>query len=244
LSYGSCGASSHPRYFGIWHRIEYFHPFNLEEIIEDKEREVRILWPENLHSDTAEDIWKVALKPSERVLQFHLYLGVFDKSELNKLCTSGREAEGVRFDDQERADLEGRSCFAKLKFSPNGALQPDSLSVSTVPWAIGVVRHYGWTELSEDRFETDVQRLQDSLRSFLTERDKANEVSDEDGSEQPLTGPRLLQLGQLFYDWAEFHPEDQPLAVLDVRIKSFDESETTAPDVVGKTKVGLCGPGH
>jgi hypothetical protein len=71
------------------------------------------------------------------------------------------------------------------------------LSISTVPWAIGVVRRDGWSQLSEDRFESDVQHLYDRLRSWLNEREGINEAPTERGSQRPVTGPRLLQLGEL-----------------------------------------------
>jgi hypothetical protein len=218
----------------FWHRIEYFRPFDLDEIIEDPDRQVRILSAEELHSAAAEKIWWGRLQHSERVWQFHLYLGVFDKSEVTNLYEAGRQGEDVWLENQQRADLEGRSCFAKLKFSPQGTLQLDSLSISTVPWAIGVVRQDGWSQLSEDRFESDLQRLHDRLRSWLNEREEINEAPAERGSERPLTGPRLLQLGELFYDWAHFRPEGQPLAVLDVQIRSSDEAEPNAQPVAAK----------
>jgi len=221
----------------FWHRIEYFRPFDLDEIIEDADRQVRILSAEELRSAAAEKIWWGRLQHSERVWQFHLYLGVFDKSEVTKLCGAGRQDEDVWLENQERADLEGRSCFAKLKFSPHGTLELDSLSVSTVPWAIGVVGQHGWSQLSEDRFESDVQCLHDRLRSWLNEREEINDASAECSSERPLTGPRILQLGELFYDWAHFRPEDQPVAVLDVQIKSFDEAELNAQPVAAKTRM-------
>jgi hypothetical protein len=51
----------------FWHRIEYFRPFDLDEIIEDADRQVRIPSAEELRSDTAEKIWWGRLQHSERV---------------------------------------------------------------------------------------------------------------------------------------------------------------------------------
>lgn len=220
----------------FWHRIECFRPFDLEEVINDTDRQIRILPVEDLRAVEPEEIWRGRQQDDQRVRQFNLYLGIFDKSELITLCDASQESEDVRVENQERADLEGRSCFARLTFSPQGMLQLDSLSVSTVPWAIGVVRQDGWSELSHDRFESDVQRLHDRLRSWLNEPDEANQVSAEDSSERAFTGSMLLQLAELFYDWAHFQPKDQPLAVLDVKLESRDRAEANVRHADAKTK--------
>jgi hypothetical protein len=128
----------------FWHRIECFRPFDLDEIINDTGRRVRILSAEDLRTAGAEEIWRERWEHDHRVRQFTLYLGVFDKSELISLCDANQESEDVRIENQERGNLEGRSCFARLTFSPQGVIQLGSLSVSTTPWAIGVVRQDGW----------------------------------------------------------------------------------------------------
>jgi hypothetical protein len=75
-------------------------------------------------------------------------------------------------------------------------------------------------ELSEGRFESDVQRLHNRLLSWLNEPREVGQESAEGGRERPFTGPMLLHLGELFYDWAHFRPKDQPLAVLEVNLQS------------------------
>jgi hypothetical protein len=161
LSHGCRGAGSRFGHFGVLASNRIFPTFRPRRDLEDADRQTRIISAEELRSAAAEKIWWGRLEP----WQFHLYLGVCDKSEVTNLYEAGRQGEDVWLENQERADPEGRSCFAKLKFSPQGTLQLDSLSISTIPWAIGVVRQDGWSQLSEDRFESDVQRLYDRLRA-------------------------------------------------------------------------------
>src|SRR4051794_15546936 len=129
----------------FWHKIEFFIPFDLDQrIAEEDEHKIRFLHRRDLDNGSAE-LWHAAVEDGEEIKMFVLYLGVFDKSEITRVCdrvlgaTSSVDDDG----DFERTELEGRTCFAQLTVDRTGqlVLEPARSGpvsyVSTLPWALG-----------------------------------------------------------------------------------------------------------
>lgn len=202
-----------------WHKIEFFIPFDLNQItdVEDQST-VRLLHREQLAQLPLQFAtqWQV---PSDREIDgFSLFLGVFDKAEINKACPPANGPENIA--DTEKTELLGRSCFARLNLNALGEPQFDPVSVSTLPWALGRARTPDWSGLSLDAFSDSQLVLQDSLRNFAASR-AAQQVTDEAGNvSSPLSGMEIAALADLLRDWAGFHPSaGQPLAVLELRTR-------------------------
>ena len=202
-----------------WHKIEFFIPFDLNQItdVEDPST-VRLLPREQLAQLPPQFAtqWPV---PSDREIDgFSLFLGVFDKAEISKACPPASGLDSLA--DTEKTELLGRSCFARLNLNALGEPQFDPVSVSTLPWALGRARTPDWSGLSVDAFSDSQLALQDSLRNFAASR-ASQPVTDEAGNiSSPLSGMEIAALADLLMDWAGFRPSaGQPLAVLELRTR-------------------------
>lgn len=86
-------------------------------------------------------MWEANLPDEYELKSFYLYLGIFDKSEITRICERaiGSKPQFNPDEEIERTDLEGNTCFARLSISPTGELafesKAEALSVSTLPWA-------------------------------------------------------------------------------------------------------------
>lgn len=203
----------------FWHKLEFFIPFDLEQRIADAdEHKIRYLHrggPDGRPST----LWQVEVQEDEEVKSYHLYLGVFDKSEITKICNRVLGPSQYANDDEEfeRTDLEGRTCFAQLTIDPTGDLVLESKIrsgpvsyVSTVPWALGQFEKAGLARLTSDHFENAKQNLADLLLNFKATRTlpAGHEASERATS---LTHSEILQLHELFQDWAGFSIPDASL---------------------------------
>jgi hypothetical protein len=145
------------------------------------------------------------------------------------------------YDQEERGELEGRTCFARIKVSAQGEPLLDDVSVSTAPWALGRIQQQGMSGLDFDLFRADIEALKDDLRNFRAKRPKAasadpakdsGEEASQSISMQPLTASELSALLDIFYDWAGYRPSlstpNTPVIV--IRAKSVEEQAKTAVD--------------
>jgi hypothetical protein len=125
-----------------WHKIEFFVPFDLEKMIDDS-LGWQVIW---LHKDDlkneASAFWSHRI-PGDHVLTgFALYLGIFDKSVASAVLEPFLKTQTDptnEYEDAERAEIEGSSCFAKINLDQYGQPSFDRVSISTFPWALGQV---------------------------------------------------------------------------------------------------------
>ncbi|MGO1076422.1 DEAD/DEAH box helicase [Inquilinus sp. CA228] len=194
-----------------WHRIEFFIPFDLKQVTE-KAGVIRLL-ADGLGDKTPDDLWTLPVEDGKEITRFHLYLGVFSKTEIDRVSRRLRPAaagSGEAIEDAERGDIEGDTCFAKLSLTPQGAPDLGSVSVSTVPWAIGRVDSAELEALTDqDRADAFVD-LEHRLHNAVARRLPAGV----DGMEMPLSGSDLHSIIALLQDWAGFAPRNQLAAVL------------------------------
>ncbi len=192
-----------------WHKIEFFLPFDLEGHIQ----EIENVWSQGIHAkpfqNTPDSLWKRNLSGNYKVKHFNLFLGIFDKSEIVKSCekVAAPEPTASEFEDSERAELEGRTCFAKLKLNPWGEpfLEPGSISVSTLPWALGQIQTNGLSALQHSNFEAAKQQLAELLQNFSANRRKP-QTQAETPEPNPLNHDEIMELHRLFCEWASFGP--------------------------------------
>lgn len=219
-----------------WHRIEFFIPFDLKQVTEEKRGECIAVPSAGLAEKTAVDLWDVSIGEDEEIAGFNLYLGVFAKAEIDQLAKRLRSkvvAGNEESEDAERADTEGDTCFAKLKLTPDGVPDLDSVSVSTVPWAIGRADHEGWDALTDQNRADAFADLGEHLHGAETKR----LLKADDKQAAGLTGSDLISLLGLLQDWACFAPKHSDAAVLQVvtrkkRISERSEPAHRAPDQI------------
>ena len=200
-----------------WHKIEFFIPFDLNQITEVEDQStVRLLHREQLAQLPPQFFTQLQVGAEREIDGFSLFLGVFDKAEINKAVPAGAESMA----EAEKTELGGRSCFARLSLNALGEPQFDPVSVSTLPWALGRPRTADWSGLTLDAYSDSQLALQDSLRNFASARVPAPVVDAAGNVSTPLSGMEIAALAQLLMDWANFHPSAaQPLAVLEIRTR-------------------------
>ena len=203
----------------FWHKIEFFIPFDLEQRIADTD-EHKIRYLHRGDSDGASStLWQVEVQEDEEVKSFRLYLGVFDKSEITRLCNRSDVSSPEAIDEEEfeRTDLEGRTCFAQLTIDPTGHLLLESTTrsgplsyVSTLPWALGQFERAGLASLTSDRFENAKQNLAELLLNFKANR-TLSARPESAGRPASLTHSEILQLHETLQNWAEFSIQEAEL---------------------------------
>lgn len=231
----------------FWHKVEFFIPFDLEQQVfdaVDASWSVRSLSAAALRAADAHTLWEPVLPADRELTGFELYLGVFDKSELARV-TGQVVAEALspvqRVEQGERAELEGSTCFARLKLNACGEPLFDEVSLSTVPWALGLIQARGLAALEVDAFLAGAEALKQDLRGFRAVRGAGEPVVAplEPGqapadAPRPLSVPELLALIDLLGDWADFRPRrTDPQAPLVVVRATSVEARARPPAVQG-----------
>ncbi|WP_018124904.1 DEAD/DEAH box helicase [Desulfovibrio oxyclinae] len=188
-----------------WHKIEFFIPFDLDRsVIQDTHQYKKANW---LHEDAllqGENIFNFPNCSDGKVPRYSLFLGVFDKNELAPICDKALELDSPSndiYENTERGDLEGPTCFARIKLNDFGEPLYDEISISTLPWALGTIQRSGLEGLNANDFALAQGRLVEKLQNLANQR----EITD---IPLPLTAQDVFDLCDLLYDWAQFTPEN------------------------------------
>lgn len=198
-----------------WHRVEFFQPYTVPD--SDDYNIVKISMPELLaRSDSLMPWLNPARKhqlniPADAIVIYTLYLGLFNKGELNRIVERqlGRPNDDVAFvEADQRSDNEGFTCYARLDVDQFGVPNFADMSVSTLPWAMGHLMQNALDQLSHDAFEQRCVLLQESVdRLALTL------PTDPQGERRVLDGPSLKTLLNMLFQWANYEPVDDVFAV-------------------------------
>src|SRR5690348_6324400 len=109
------------RVLRFWHKVEFFIPFDLQKHVleaSDADWAVRTWSSQSLPRGTAY-LWTFKLPPGRKLVGFNIFLGVFDKSVLAGVVRDAL-SEQEELEQDERAELEGLTCMAKIKAGPSG----------------------------------------------------------------------------------------------------------------------------
>lgn len=227
----------------FWHKIEFFIPFDLQrQVLEAKDAETSVRTFSKLKLDAAdvETLWLVTPPAGRKLTGFEVFFGVFDKVELTAVTqrvvheTLTLEEE---FELEQRGELEGLTCFARMKVNVQGVPHLDEVSVSTAPWALGCIQNGGFGRLDFGTFQEDINTLKESLKNFRVGQ-FSKESSDNSSQSQTgdstqsavsrsLSGADLSELLKIFYGWASYSPEPSRLdsPVLVIRTKSAEDKK-------------------
>lgn len=192
----------------FWHRIEFFIPFDLDGRLKDQDGHKCYL---RQTGDTSPILCNTP--PEGKVVAgYTLYLGVFDKRDIVDVVESATAEDDLqRMEDEQRTELEGRTCMASLRLDPLGAPLFETLEVSTLPWAIGTVATTGLHTLNVNAFNAARVKLADDLHNFSIDRKTVN---------AELSPVELDQLVELLCRWAHYKPgAGNPVAAVDVWFK-------------------------
>ncbi|RWX07806.1 hypothetical protein EHI42_29495 [Rhizobium hidalgonense] len=209
----------------FWHKIEFFIPYDLSSrIVAGEGRSVFWLHARTLDDDGAA-LSRPAIPEEKQITGFTLFLGVFSKSEMTAVRRHfDSVATGIaEYEDVERGDLDGDTCFASLQLTPLGQPIFETFSVSTLPWALGRLRESGLSSLSHEAFSDSKRQLTELLQNFRAQR-QLRSSSFDDGAGQPLDAGEILTLHELLCDWASFASrQEKPIAAVEIRYKDRTE---------------------
>ncbi len=212
----------------LWHTVEFFLPFDVQRnVVEEHDAHwaVRLLSESDLAEAPPARLWNVAGVPEGKELSgFELYIGLFDAALMQAVIAEALPPGGDEADpteQEERNDMEGATCFAKIRTTASGVPVFDQVSVSTVPWALGQIQDGGLAALDMDAFKQAQSRLQEQLQNFRAQR-----IREAGGdSETPLSGHDVLQLLEVLCNWAGFWPDSTGQAVVALRARAARRKE-------------------
>jgi len=229
----------------FWHKVEFFIPYDLQKNVienDDAQWNIRDFTKMFSANSSSEALWQVNV-PSEKELNgFHLYLGVFDKlhlAEIVKIAVQETLTDDEEFDQFEKSDLDGATCFASIKLNAQGEPLWDEVSVSTVPWALGTIQHKnGLANLSSEVFQDDLFELKKDLKVFQAKRierqqklEAETDLPKQERRNNSLNGTDIFDLLQIFYDWAgiEIKSKDIGPVVIRTSVKSIAKQGAKEP---------------
>lgn len=184
----------------FWHAVEFFQAFDLSHKIELKELSYFLL-PHQLKDQNLPWLDPRALlfaggEPGKRY-RYHMYFFPFDRSELSKRALKARTAV-EETDWQERLQVEGKTCFGKLKIDTDGTPNFPSFSLSTLPWALGKLSTKKLKEVCRDNFETDTEMLHLELCKIPL-------------AEGKLDAQAIALIAECLIEWSKFLPPTGPV---------------------------------
>ncbi|HAS89156.1 MAG TPA: hypothetical protein DCS48_07600, partial [Desulfovibrio sp.] len=190
-----------------WHKIEFFIPFDLDSRTKTflPEEKRKFYWITNKHP-----LPEFAALPSpplgQVISRYELFLGVFDKNEITAACRQalGEGTEQERLEDSVRTELEGNTCYARISLNEYGEPVLDNLSISTVPWALGMTLSHGLESLSASSFEQAKVNLANLIMNFEADRRRSKNPD----IPAPITDLEISELCRLLFDWAGFRPNN------------------------------------
>ena len=186
-----------------WHQLEFFSPFNLEDSLSRGDPAVDISLP-TLQGDKANHL--LPWLNGSGLFHFQLYLMPFDKKDLTALSTRHFPLEYQQQNIiavEETLDDEGLTCFARLFIDKNGLPQWSGFSVSTLPWAMGMVQSGDFGQLSQSAYDKDMNLLKTAFRIVEEQFDKS-QTEDSPGR---FDAAMLINLLKILCQWARFSPD-------------------------------------
>lgn len=204
----------------FWHKIEFFIPFDLSgRAITQEGRSVFRIHAQKPEDGEAE-LSRPHIPQDKELLGFTVFLGVFSKAEIAgvvQLSTQPGDERAV-YEDTERGDLDGDTCFASLRLDAAAKPLFGSFEISTLPWALGRVRQAGLSALSAAAFADSQLKLQELLRDFEAQRQLDRPAGS--AGEEALTAAEIIDLAGLLGRWAGFAPHPgRPAALVEVRFR-------------------------
>lgn len=192
-----------------WHQLEFFTPYNLNEALSRGDH------PLDFSLQALQDGSANQLLPwlnNKDTFRYIVYLLPFDKNELTRLS---QQFFPVEFKQQnpieleEKLDDEGLTCFARLLVDQHGVPQWQGLSISTLPWAMGMMQSGEFGHLNEEIYHRDIKLLKSALHVLENE---FNKTKSPDLPHGYLNTNLLVNLLRALCKWARFVP-DYPFVI-------------------------------
>lgn len=197
-----------------WHKIEFFTPFDLSSHLTRDHRRSFLPIPTGQAEETEVAGLLPARPPKDRVhTGYRLFMSCFPSSAIAEVCEKalGKPSEFEQYTAEERSTGTQETCFAEFRLTPEGLISIEDFKVSTVPWALGMVKAGRIDALRGGSFDKAVTDLWQALRQLdFGRREHDHRLSP------PLTLGDIRDLHEVLCNWAGFTPEGEPLAYLQV----------------------------
>lgn len=230
-----------------WHLLEFFTPFDLDDACSHKYSTYLHLTPPQLAHDKANDMlpWlstKALVKAGGefgKTYHYYLYLLPFDKKALTRLSLqhfplAKDSLQQIEF--EERLDDEGNTCFAKLSVSSEGFPDFKSISLSTLPWAMGRLANRNLQALSAQNYETEQTKLQVALSELATHLTQEESVIITDKPKaECLSAQALVALLSILIKWSGYEPEHDFSVIIELKEVKSNKNASGQPALLEKT---------
>ncbi|MBK1790164.1 DEAD/DEAH box helicase [Persicirhabdus sediminis] len=190
-----------------WHRVEFFQTYSLPEDSTQDNSSTKISTEEFFKYGNSILPWLNAKllkkdKSCSTKTVYTLHLGLFDTaviSDVIKQHTASITSGSISATElEQRLEINGLSCFAKLEIDEFGTPQPESLSVSSLPWAIGMLINGQLDEMSFGTLSEDSQNLKESIYQIFS----ILPACSHDSKIQCLDSHAINQICVTLYKWA------------------------------------------
>lgn len=185
-----------------WHQLEWFSPFNLDDALSRGEQSIDISLA-TLQSDKANHL--LPWLNGTGLFHYQLYLMPFDKKELSALSIRHFPLEYQKqniIEVEENLNDEGLTCFARLFIDKKGLPKWSGFSVSTLPWAMGMLQSGDFDQLSQSTFDQDMNLLKTAFKILEAQFEK----SQTEVSEGRFDAVMLTNLLKILCQWARYSP--------------------------------------
>ncbi|TEW49571.1 DEAD/DEAH box helicase [Psychromonas algicola] len=203
----------------FWQQAEFFNTLDLKNLLPGADDGVLQFTTEELKDKPTCLPWfdrqriRAAGKdyyPNQQ-FAYTLYLGIFNRSEFAEQTKTFFTEEGHDEDWLQRRQDEGITCCAKIKLNAQAELQPESLEMSTAPWALGKLLQGQVDKLNKDDFDADVDKFRDRLHQINV---AASNIKTEKQISSAFTCFELFEILKLLSSWAYFKPNEIRFGVI------------------------------
>ena len=217
------------RILSSWHLIEFFQTYNVEE----EENSIQIPASELESCSDALLPWlneaqreRAGIKNAD--VRYVLHLGLFPKNEaelLSEKLFGEEDSPLASYEQEQRLDTEGMTCFAKLTVDKEGTPDFKGLSVSTLPWALGKLSQGSAAKLSLEAFRNRNTLLTEQLNRLT----HLLPVHPQSGKSY-LNAAALTGLLEILCQWAQYSPSSPFALQLDwYPLKASRSTEKNTP---------------
>lgn len=205
-----------------WTLIEFFSPFILENVLDNKQNYQKIYADETFQENQLPWLYAPVIKEDDPASPFakgyNVYLGLFSIEETSDRArhTFAKEPSLWQSVNWQNCQTAGSiTCFARLLVTTHGIPLFGTLALSTLPWAHGRLLNGKAESLTIEHYWKSVNRLLHVLREKLSEFLSVRLVKEPQLQAGYLDVESLKKLAELLFDWAGYIPSGYPIALIE-----------------------------
>lgn len=209
-----------------WTLVEFFSPYLLEDLRDSGHLYQRVFADEQANLPWGEQKALAEDDPASPFAKaYTLYLGLFSTEETADRARHvfhDKPSTWQSVDWKQCASSGTLSCFARLTLTKFGTPLWGTLSLSTLPWALGRLLNGEKRLLTMESYWKGVHRLLTELKGEFAEKLATVLVREQKERASTLDHKTLCMLAELLFGWAGYAPKYYPIAL----IKPFAPEES------------------